>query len=72
MDFIATGFSLKAADLASTDRRGLNERKAAPPIYLIPKGYLRLDMTMAERGRQQIPDSFESSRLFSCPGEIFV
>jgi hypothetical protein len=51
MDFIATGFSLKAAYLASADRRGPNEPKAAPRIYLIPKGYRKLirDMTMLEQ-----------------------
>ena len=52
MDFIATGFSLKAAYLASADRRGLNEPKAAPRIYLIPKGYRLFvrEMTMPEQG----------------------
>jgi hypothetical protein len=51
MDFIATGFSLKAAYLASSDRRGPNEPKAVPSIYLIPKGYRLLvrDMTMPEQ-----------------------
>jgi hypothetical protein len=51
MDFIATGFSPKAAYLASADRRGPNEHKAAPRIYLIPKGYRKFirDMTMLEQ-----------------------
>jgi hypothetical protein len=50
MDFIATGFSPKAAYLASADRRGLNGHKAAPRIYLIPKAYRQLvrDMIMPE------------------------
>jgi len=51
MDFIATGFSPKAAYLASPDRRGLNGHKAAPRIYLIPKAYRQLvrDMIMPEK-----------------------